>query len=75
MKSMNARTLSGRCRVAEFGAALLSALLAATGAHGFNNCFLAAAWLTLAPMAAVLRLDSTKVLALLTSNPLQEKTV
>jgi EmrB/QacA subfamily drug resistance transporter len=57
------------------GAALLSSLLGATGAQGFNYCFLAAALLTLVPMAAVLRFDSTKILALLTSPPLQEKSV
>ncbi|WP_213939766.1 MFS transporter [Pseudomonas sp. dw_612] len=55
------------------GAALLSSLLGALGTQGFNYCFLAAALLTLIPMAAVLRLDSTTVLALLTSPPLQEK--
>lgn len=57
------------------GTALLSSLLGATGAQGFHYCFLAAALLTLVPMVAVLRLDSTKVLALLTSPPLQEKSV
>jgi predicted MFS family arabinose efflux permease len=57
------------------GAALLSSLLGALGTQGFNYCFLAAALLTLVPMTAVLRFDSTNVLALLTSNPLQEKSV
>lgn len=57
------------------GAALLSSLLGALGAQGFNYCFLAAALLTVMPMAAVLRLDSTKILALLTSPALQEKSV
>ncbi|RON56762.1 MFS transporter [Pseudomonas frederiksbergensis] len=57
------------------GAALLSSLLGALGAEGFHYCFLAAALLTLVPMTAVLRFDSTKILALLTSNPLQEKSV
>ncbi|MFJ7795897.1 MFS transporter [Pseudomonas sp. NPDC096950] len=55
------------------GAALLSSLLGALGAQGFNDCFLAAALLTVMPMAAVLRLDTTKILALLTPPPLQEK--
>ncbi|KAF2392872.1 MFS transporter [Pseudomonas frederiksbergensis] len=55
------------------GAALLSSLLGALGAQGFSYCFLAAALLTVMPMAAVLRLDSTKILALLTSPALQEK--
>lgn len=55
------------------GAALLSSLLGALGTQGFNDCFIAAALLTLVPMAAVLRFDSTNVLALLTSPPLQEK--
>ncbi|RON54757.1 MFS transporter [Pseudomonas frederiksbergensis] len=57
------------------GAALLSSLLGALGAGGFHYCFLAAALLTLVPMTAVLRFDSTKILALLTSAPLQEKSV
>jgi predicted MFS family arabinose efflux permease len=57
------------------GAALLSSLLGALGAQGFNYCFLAAALLTVMPMAAVLRLDSTKILELLTSPALQEKSV
>ncbi|MDN3220133.1 MFS transporter [Pseudomonas nunensis] len=57
------------------GAALLSSLLGALGTQGFNYCFLAAALLTVMPMAAVLRLDSTKILALLTSPALQEKSV
>lgn len=55
------------------GAALLSSLLGALGSQGFNYCFLAAALLTVVPMAAVLRFDSTNVLTLLTSPPLQEK--
>ena len=56
------------------GAALLSSLLGALGANGFKYCFLAAALLTLLPMVAVLRFDSTTVLALLRSPHLQEKT-
>lgn len=55
------------------GAALLSSLLGALGANGFKYCFLAAALLTLLPMAAVLRFDASKVLALLNSPALQEK--
>ncbi|WP_426202404.1 MFS transporter [Pseudomonas sp. TWP3-1] len=55
------------------GAALLSSLLGALGANGFEYCFLAAALLTLLPMVAVLRFDASKVLALLTSPPLPEK--
>lgn len=55
------------------GAALLSSLLGALGANGFRYCFLAAALLTLLPMAAVLRFDASKVLALLNSPALQEK--
>ncbi|KOY01069.1 MFS transporter [Pseudomonas nunensis] len=57
------------------GAALLSSLLGALGTDGFNYCFLAAALITLVPIAAVLRHDSTKVLALLTSPLIQEKSV
>ena len=56
------------------GAALLSSLLGALGANGFKYCFLAAALLTLLPMVAVLRFDASKVLALLNSPALQEKT-
>ncbi|WP_445179703.1 MFS transporter [Pseudomonas sp. McL0111] len=55
------------------GAALLSSLLGALGTSGFKYCFLAAALITLLPMVAVLRFDSTKVLALLASSPLKEK--
>jgi len=55
------------------GAALLSSLLGALGTHGFQYCFLAAALLTLLPMAAVLRFDSTTVLSLLRAPHLQEK--
>ncbi|MFJ7313386.1 MFS transporter [Pseudomonas sp. NPDC098747] len=55
------------------GAALLSSLLGALGANGFKYCFLAAALLTLLPMAAVLRFDASKVLALLNPPALQEK--
>lgn len=57
------------------GAALLSSLLGALGADGFKYCFLAAALLTLLPMVAVLRFDASKVLALLTSPALQEKSI
>ncbi|ANH96716.1 hypothetical protein A8L59_04750 [Pseudomonas koreensis] len=55
------------------GAALLSSLLGALGGHSFQYCFLAAALLTLLPMIAVLRFDASKVLALLSTPPLQEK--
>ncbi|MGB8920962.1 MAG: MFS transporter [Pseudomonas sp.] len=55
------------------GAALLSSLLGALGGNGFKCCFLAAALLTLLPMVAVLRFDASKVLALLSTPPLQEK--
>ncbi|WP_166216110.1 MFS transporter [Pseudomonas atagonensis] len=55
------------------GAALLSSLLGALGGDGFHACFIAAALLTLLPMASVLRFDSTTVLALLATPSLQEK--
>ena len=55
------------------GAALLSSLLGALGGHGFKYCFVAAALLSLLPMIAVLRFDASKVLALLSPPPLQEK--
>ena len=55
-------------------AALLSSLLGALGGGGFSACFIAAALLTLLPMVAVLRFDSTHVLALLNPPALEEKT-
>lgn len=55
-------------------AALLSSLLGALGGDGFSACFIAAALLTVLPMVAVLRFDSTHVLALLNPPALEEKT-
>jgi EmrB/QacA subfamily drug resistance transporter len=55
------------------GAALLSSLLGALGGHAFHACFVAAALLTLIPMASVLRFDSTHVLALLNPSPAEER--
>jgi MFS family permease len=59
------------------GGAVLSGLLSVLGphsAHAFERCFLAAALLSLVPLWAVLRFDSSGVKALVTVHPLLEKT-
>lgn len=59
------------------GTAVLSSLLGALGPqspHAFERCFLVAAFLSLLPILAVLRFDSTTVRTLLSPYPPQEKT-
>lgn len=59
------------------GGAVLSGLLSVLGphsAHAFERCFLAAALLSLVPLWAVLRFDSSGVKALVTAHPHLEKT-
>jgi len=59
------------------GGAVLSGLLSVLGPHSayaFERCFLAAALLSLVPLWAVLRFDSSGVKALVTAHPLLEKT-